>query len=93
MKKQSEDETSQREVMRGPWHFVSVTIERDEIWCINGAPVRVTNGNVAGFLLTDDAMHYVSTGRALDLGVWDNLEELDAEIARMTKATKKKARA
>jgi hypothetical protein len=79
-------------VYAGPWHFVSVATTRDELWCVNGVPALVRPSNVVGFMLTDDAMHYVTSGRALDLGVWDSLKALDDAAAKMTKADKKKVR-
>ena len=64
----------------GPWHFVQAEIEADEMWSVNRIPTRVTSGALVGFMLTDDALHFVGQQRAIDLGVWDTEEEVIAAI-------------
>ena len=65
----------------GPWHFILATITDDQMWTVNRIPTRISGGDVIGFMLTDDAMHFVNTHRAEDLGVWNSLEELQAAHA------------
>ena len=60
----------------GPWHFVQASITQDEMWSVNRIPVRVTDGAIVQFMLTDDALHFIEQGRAIDLGVWNSADEL-----------------
>lgn len=75
----------------GPWHFVQATLDAKQIWDVNGVPSAVDNGSVLAFILTDDALHYVGSDRAVDLGVWDTVDQFIAHASRMSKAKKKAA--
>lgn len=73
----------------GPWHFVQAVLDAPQMWGVNGVPTKIENETVIAFMLSDDALHFVNTDRAIDLGVWNSLEELNeayaAENARQQK--------
>ncbi len=77
-----ETEQAQQIFWPGPWHFVQATIEADEMWSVNRIPTRIHSGAIVAFMLTDDAMHFISQGRAADLGVWNTFEDLRAAVSQ-----------
>jgi hypothetical protein len=65
----------------GPWHFVVAKLPKGpQVWGVNHVPTRVEDGEIVAFMLTDDALHFVETDRAEDLGVWQTFEDLKEAI-------------
>jgi hypothetical protein len=52
----------------GPRHYVVTNIQAPEIWMVDGVPTTVEPGAIVGFPTTDDALHFLSQARALDVG-------------------------
>lgn len=77
----------------GPWHFVQATIEADEMWSVNRIPTRIHSGAIVAFMLTDDALHFITQGRAADLGVWNTFEDLHAAVMQSDGGMKEMATA
>lgn len=76
------EDSKPREVFwPGPWHFVQARLERPEMWGVNNVPRLVQDMDIIGFMITDDAMHFVAREKAVDLGVWISRQELDEAIA------------
>lgn len=67
----------------GPRHYVLVNIAdgASESWGVDHKVVEVTRGDVVGFRSSEDAEHFISRGRAIDLGRWNNETELRAAYA------------
>ena len=70
-----EDERKPTVYPPGPRHYIIAVLERPELWCVDRTNVVVNNDDLVGFMLTDDAMHFVNTERALDIGVFNTQEE------------------
>lgn len=78
-----EDGVAREVYWPGPWHFVQAVLDAPQMWGVNHVPRLVRNEDVIGFMLTDDAMHFINSDRAIDLGVWLSREELDEAVERM----------
>ena len=67
---------------KGPRFFVLATIDADEYWLVDHHPVKINNDMVVGFATELEAAHFVTQGRALHLGVFDNMDRLRAAYAQ-----------
>lgn len=64
----------------GPRHYIIAVLDRPEIWCVDRNNILVNHDDLVGFMLTDDAMHFVNTERAVDIGVHNSQEECIAAV-------------
>lgn len=77
----------------GPRHYVQATIQGVEPWMVDHRIIEVEPGDVVGFLASEDAAHFISQARAIDLGVWNTLKELqDAYVEAMARHKAEPAR-
>jgi hypothetical protein len=73
-------------VSGGPRRYVIALVTDAETWLVDHEVVLVQPDDVVGFRSDADAEHFLSQGRASDLGRWNNLDELRAAYEAQRKA-------
>lgn len=80
-------------VSGGPRRYVAAIIKQgSEYWGVDHHVIEMNDGDVVGFLNNADADHFITQGRALDLGRWNNMSELQTAYAEQmaTQAVEKR---